>query len=63
MTIAGQTFTVAQAGDAVPPTVSLTSPAAGIVSNTIILSATASDNVAVAHESSSIGTAACCWVR
>jgi polygalacturonase/PKD repeat protein len=48
MTIAGQTFTVTQTGDTVPPTVVLTSPSAGIVGGTITLSATATDNFAVA---------------
>jgi autotransporter-associated beta strand protein len=47
MTIAGQTFTVIQVGDATSPTVVLTSPATGVVSNTIVLSATATDDVAV----------------
>ncbi|MGD0017619.1 MAG: Ig-like domain-containing protein [Verrucomicrobiia bacterium] len=42
-----QTFTVTQAGDTTPPTVVLTEPTSGIVSNTITVSATATDNVAV----------------
>jgi PKD repeat protein len=47
MTIAGQTFTVTQAGDTTSPTVALTSPTTGIVSNTVAVSATATDDVAV----------------
>jgi hypothetical protein len=47
MTIAGQTFIVTQAGDTISPTVALTAPSSGIVSNTIVVSATATDDVAV----------------
>jgi len=47
MTVAGQTFTVTQAGDTNSPTVVLVSPTAGVVSNAITVSATASDDVAV----------------
>ena len=47
LTIAGQTFTVTQAGNTTAPTVILTAPAAGIASNTIVVSATATDNVGV----------------
>ncbi len=47
MTIAGQTVTVTQVGDTTAPTVVLTAPTAGIVSNTIAVSATATDDVAV----------------
>ncbi|HUI05409.1 MAG TPA: PKD domain-containing protein [Verrucomicrobiae bacterium] len=49
MTIAGQTFTVVQAGDATPPTVALTAPAPGIVTHTIAVRALATDDVAVAR--------------
>jgi polygalacturonase/PKD repeat protein len=49
MTIAGQTFTVTEAGDTTPPTVVLTAPSSGVVSNTIAVSATAFDNIAVAR--------------
>ncbi|HUJ12010.1 MAG TPA: glycosyl hydrolase family 28 protein [Verrucomicrobiae bacterium] len=45
--IAEQTFTVTQDGDPVPPTVTLTAPTSGVVSNTIALTATASDNIGV----------------
>jgi len=48
LTVAGQTFTVTQSGDITPPTVALTAPSSGIVSNVIALSATATDDVAVA---------------
>ncbi|MGA2138334.1 MAG: glycosyl hydrolase family 28 protein [Verrucomicrobiia bacterium] len=47
MTIAGQTFTVTEAGDPIAPTVALTAPTSGNTSNTITLSAAAADNVAV----------------
>ncbi|MGD0017609.1 MAG: choice-of-anchor D domain-containing protein [Verrucomicrobiia bacterium] len=48
ISIADQTFTVAQAGDTTPPTVVLTEPASGAtVSNTIAVSATATDDVGV----------------
>jgi len=47
MTVAGQAFTVIQSGDNTPPTVVLTAPTSGIVSNTITISATATDDVAV----------------
>ncbi len=47
MTIAGQTFTVTQAGDTTAPTVVLTAPASGVVSGTVAVSATATDDVAV----------------
>jgi endonuclease/exonuclease/phosphatase family metal-dependent hydrolase len=49
VTIAGQTFIVTQDGDTVPPTVILTAPSAGVVSNTIVLAANATDDVAVAR--------------
>lgn len=46
--VATQNFTIANAADTTPPTVSLTAPANGAtVSGTITVSATASDNVAV----------------
>ena len=48
MTIAGQTFTVTEAGDPIAPTVALTAPTSGNASNTIAVSAAAADNVAVA---------------
>jgi PKD repeat protein len=48
MTIAGQTFTVTQTGDTIPPTVILTAPTSGNASNTIAVNAAAADNVAVA---------------
>ena len=47
MTIAGQTFTVTQAGGPTPPVVVLTAPTSGIASNTIVVSATATDTVGV----------------
>jgi hypothetical protein len=47
MTIAGQTFTVTQSGDNTPPTVTVTAPTSGIVSNTVLIIATATDDVAV----------------
>ena len=47
LTVAGQTFTIIESGDPVPPTVSLIAPTSGIVSNTITLSPTAADNVGV----------------
>jgi PKD repeat protein len=47
ITIAGQTFTVTEAGDPIAPTIALTAPTTGNVSNTIPLSATAADNVGV----------------
>ncbi len=50
MTIAGQTFTVSQSGDTTPPSIALT-PLTGIVSNTITLVATATDDVSVASVS------------
>lgn len=49
MTIAEQTFTITEAGDSVAPTVTLTAPTSGTVSNTIAVSATADDNVGVAR--------------
>jgi len=53
LTIAGQTVNVSQAGivgDSTPPSVSLTSPTAGsTVSGTVNITASASDNVGVAH--------------
>jgi hypothetical protein len=68
LTIAGYSFPANQAGaqitDTTPPNVSLTSPTDGsIVSGTITLSATASDNVSVARvefycDNTLIGTAA-----
>ncbi|HUI08411.1 MAG TPA: glycosyl hydrolase family 28 protein [Verrucomicrobiae bacterium] len=48
MTLGNRTFTVTQAGDAEAPSVALTSPTSGIVSNTIVVSATATDNGGVA---------------
>ena len=48
MTIAGQTFTVNQPGDTIAPAVALTTPAAGLVSGAVAVSATATDNVEVA---------------
>jgi polygalacturonase len=47
MTIAGQTFTVTQAGDTTAPTVVLTAPTSGIVSGNVTVSATAMDDIAV----------------
>src|ERR1019366_2257824 len=47
MTIAGQTFTVTQTGDTTAPTIVLTAPTAGIASNTIAASVTATDDIGV----------------
>jgi len=47
MSIAGHTLTVTEAGDTTAPAVVLTAPTAGIASNTIAVSATATDDVAV----------------
>lgn len=47
MTIAGQTFTVTEDGDPIAPTVALTAPTSGNISNTIAVSAAAADNIAV----------------
>ncbi len=49
MTIAGQTFTVTQAGDTTAPTVVLTAPTFGSVSGAVAVSATATDDIAVAR--------------
>jgi PKD repeat protein len=49
MTIASQTFTVTEDGDPIAPTVALTAPTSGYVSNTIAVSATAADNIAVVN--------------
>jgi PKD repeat protein len=49
MTIAEQTFTVTEAGDSVAPTVTLTAPTSGTVSSSIVVSATAADNIGVAR--------------
>jgi polygalacturonase len=47
MTIAGQTFTVTEAGDTSAPTVTLTAPNPGLVSGFIVVGATVADNVGV----------------
>jgi PKD repeat protein len=47
MTIAGQIFTVTQAGDTAAPIVILTAPTSSIVSGTVVVSATAADDIAV----------------
>ena len=48
MTIAGQTFTVAQSGDTAAPVVILTAPTSGVVSGTVTVGATATDDIGVA---------------
>lgn len=47
LTVAGQTFTVIQSGDISPPTTTINTTPSGIVSGTITLSGTATDNVGV----------------
>ena len=48
VTSSGRTFSTLAGGDTTPPTVTFTSPAAGAVQGTVVLSVTATDNVGVA---------------
>jgi PKD repeat protein len=49
MTVAGQVFTVTQAGDTTAPAAVLTAPTSGVVSGAVLISATAVDDIAIAR--------------